>query len=34
MADIGPVVAKAVDPILIEHRDYIYENYLIFPIDF
>jgi glutathione S-transferase len=34
MAEIGPVVAKEVDPIMIEHRDYIYRKYMIFPIDY
>lgn len=34
MADIGPVIAQAVDPILIAHRDHVYRTYMIFPIDF
>ena len=28
-----PVVAKAADPILLEHRDFVYEKYLTLPVD-
>ena len=31
---IGPVIAAAKDPILLGHRDYIYERYLPLPLDF
>ena len=31
---IDPDVRKAVDPILLEHRDFVYEQYLKLPLDF
>lgn len=31
---IGPVIAAAKDPILLEHRDFIYERHLSLPLDF
>lgn len=31
---IGPVIAAAKDPILLEHRDYIYAEHLGLPLDF
>ena len=29
---VDPVVAKAVDPLLLEHRKFVYENYLTLPV--
>ncbi len=31
---LGPVLAAAVDPIVFEHRDYIYRTYLELPVEF
>ena len=31
---LGSVVLQAADPILLEHRDYVYEKHLKLPLDF
>lgn len=33
-ANPGPVIAAAMDPVLIEHRDFIYREHLIYPVTF
>jgi glutathione S-transferase len=33
-ANPGEIIARALDPILIEHRDFIYRNHLIYPVTF